>query len=396
MVPLTLIVIVLAIRLAISPGRNPILFAWSAMAAFLFLSVIALMILTTTGSHAAARSALVQSNDWTCDACGVFVPAAVAARRVCLLCGVRKSSLDLAQERQDRLFWANVDVARDCAGEPGTVKRQGPNIVWHSGNADPLPMLREEFQTSHRRFEALVGETEIVDPLLRILCFHNRDGLLRFDKKKLYALDFSGEPSKDLERPQKAIVLCVGDVAGQIDARQSAGLLYHEALLDQILGRAAVPWLRTGIARTLASAGQHDVVVELNRRMAASLSAGVAWSENLFSPSFTKVFRVRLWRNHQISVQRSEQFNDQAWSIVLYLAGDQAPDARKAAFRTFVKDTRLKSHHAEAFLQHFGFGFSTLLEDWRQWVIDQELLTDKPHLPEASFDHLQDKHQPAT
>ncbi len=309
---------------------------------------------------------------------------------------VRKSSLDLAQEREDRLFWANVDVARDCAGEPGTVKRQGPNIVWHSGNDDPLPMLREAFQMSHRRFEALVGETEIVDPLLRILCFHNRDRLLKFDKNKLYALDFSGEPSKDLVRPQKAIVLCVGNVAGRIDARQSAGSLYNEALLDQILGRAAVPWLRTGIARTLASAGQHDVIVELNRRMATSLSAGVAWSEDLFRASFTPVSRLRLWMKHRVAVQRSEQFDDQAWSIVLYLAGDLAPDARKAAFRTFVKDNRLKTHHAEAFLQHFGFGFATLLESWRQWVMDQRPGTDEPRLPQVSVSHLHDKHQPAT
>ena len=117
--------------------------------------------------------------------------------------------------------------------------------------------------------------------------------------------------------------------------------------------------------------------------MAASLSTGIAWSEDLFSASFTNVAKLRRRTKHRISMQRSKQFDDQAWSIVLFLIGEQAPEARKAAFRALLKDKRSKSHHAEAFLHHFGFGFATLLESWRQWVFDQVTRTDNPASPHS-------------
>ena len=66
-------------------------------------------------------------------------------------------------------------LARRCAGEDGTVVRDGPLTIWYSGPEDPVPMLREEIAAVHRRFETLLGETDIVDPPIRVIGFHDRD-----------------------------------------------------------------------------------------------------------------------------------------------------------------------------------------------------------------------------
>ena len=127
------------------------------------------------------------------------------------------------QEREDRLFWANIDVARDCAGEPGTVKPHGAKIVWYSGPEDPLPMICDEIRASHRRIEALVGETEIVDPPLRVMCFHNRVALSKFQMRKFFALDFTAEPRTEFERPRNTMVLCIDDFSRRIDDLRRSG-----------------------------------------------------------------------------------------------------------------------------------------------------------------------------
>jgi hypothetical protein len=65
------------------------------------------------------------------------------------------------------------------------------------------------------------------------------------------------------------------------------------------------------------------------------------------------------------------------------------PEARRAAFHAFVKDKRSRSHQAESFFQHFGFG--SLLDEWRQWVLDQGIGVHEPpppHVREALCDRV--------
>ena len=52
--------------------------------------------------------------------------------------------------------------------------RVGPTTIWHSGPDDPVPILQDEILAAHRRVEDLLGETEIADPPLTILCFHDQ------------------------------------------------------------------------------------------------------------------------------------------------------------------------------------------------------------------------------
>ena len=85
--------------------------------------------------------------------------------------------------------------------------------------------------------------------------------------------------------------------------------------------------------------------------------------------------------NDPRSARRSEQFGDQACSIVEYLAGEQAPEARKAAFRAFLRDKRASRRHEETFFHHFGFGFGSLLDAWRPWVLEQGIGPDLPPPP---------------
>ena len=54
-----------------------------------------------------------------------------------------------------------------------------------------------------------------------------------------------------------------------------------------------------------------------------------------------------------------------------YLAGELAPENQKTAFRAFVKDKRATAGQEQTFFQHFGFGFGSLLDSWREWVESQ-------------------------
>ncbi len=273
--------------------------------------------------------------------------------------------------------------ARACAGEEGTIARTGETTIWYSGPDDPAPMLREELVAAHRRVESLLGETSIPDRPLRILCFHDRHALQKLYKTLLPHVDLSAHLGIFLQRPWNVMTLCTSPVLGRLeDPRSVAGSLYCVVLLEQSLGRLPVPWLHAGIAGALAVDRSRRTLIGLNRRMLTALADGIDWSEDMFITSATKLSKRLLRTNDPQSARKSEQFADQAWSIVEYLAGDQAPEPRKAAFRALLKDKRPPRRAEEAFFRHFGFGFGSLLDSWRQWVTDQGPGPDEPPTPD--------------
>ena len=111
-------------------------------------------------------------------------------------------------------------------------------------------------------------------------------------------------------------------------------------LLEQAFGQLSAPWLQAGVAASLAASHDRGDLCGLNRRMLAALSERTEWSETLFTVSANQISKLLLRTNDRRSFRKSEQFNEQAWSIVEYLAGEQAPETQKAAFRAFVKDKR--------------------------------------------------------
>jgi hypothetical protein len=282
---------------------------------------------------------------------------------------------------------ATLAKARACAGEDGTIARNGATTIWYSGPDDPVPMLSEEFLAAHRRFEDLLGETAIPEQPLCILCFHDRDALSKFYKACFPNVDLSAQLGLYLQRPWNVMTLCTGLAAGRLpDPRSLSGSLYCMVLLEQVFGQLPAPWLRSGIAGALAGNRWRGDLVALNRRMIVALSQQIEWSEDLFTTSVNKLSKQLLRTNDPRSARRSEQFGDQACSIVEYLAGEQAPEARKAAFRAFLRDKRASRRHEETFFHHFGFGFGSLLDACRPWVLEQGIgpdLPPPPHVLEA-------------
>jgi hypothetical protein len=272
--------------------------------------------------------------------------------------------------------------ARQSAGEEGTVVPEGPATIWYSGPADPVPMLREEISAAHRRFEILLGETGIADPAIRILCFHERAALQGFYKASFPGVDVADQLGLYLQRPVCVLMLCTSDVPGRLaDPASTAGALYDLVLMEQVFPALPAPWVQNGLIRALGAHGRPGELARLNRRMVAALSAGAAWSEDLFSTSVIKMSRLQQRSKEPKSQRKSELFGDQGWSIVEYLGGESAPAARRSAFRAFLKDTRSVTQQEASFFQQFGFGFGSLLDDWRQWVLGQGIGADEPPPP---------------
>ena len=274
--------------------------------------------------------------------------------------------------------------ARACAGEEGTVVKDGSTTIWYSGPDDPVPMLLEENAAAHRRFTAAVGDMTIPDSSLRILCFHNRDALAQLHKTLFPHLDFSEQLGVCLPRPWNIMTLCTGLVPGHLDnPRLLAGSLYCSILIEQVFGQRAAPWLQVGFSRALAADRRRSDLIALNRRMLAGRAQGIEYSQDLFTMSARKMWKLLLPTKLPRGAWRSQQFLDQTWSTVEFLAGSEAPESRKAAFRAFLNDKQASRRHEETFFQHFGFGFGSLLDSWREWVTDQGRGPDEPPRPKS-------------
>ena len=211
--------------------------------------------------------------------------------------------------------------------------------IWYSGHIEPVPMLHEEILAAHRRLEDLLGERDVPDPALCILCFDRREALLKLFKQIFPNLDLSIHLGLYLQRPWNVLTLCTEEVAGRIEnPRSLARSLYSLVLLEQALGRLPAPWLQAGLAQALSSSARPSDRAGLNRRMLAILADGTAWSDELFTSSAVKISKLLTRPNDPLTVRRSDQFRDQACSTIEYLIGEQAPAARKAALRWFLRD----------------------------------------------------------
>ena len=267
---------------------------------------------------------------------------------------------------------AALAKARACSGEDGTIVRVGPITIWYSGTDDPVPILQDEISASHRRLEDLLGETAIADPPLTILCFHDQPALLKLYKSLFSNLDLTAHLGVYLQRPWNIMALCTGAVAGRLDdARSSLGSLYCLVLLEQAFGQLSSPWLQAGLTASLSASHDRGDLCGLNRRMIAAISQKLEWSDSLFTASANQVAKGLLQKSDPRNVRKSELFSEQAWSIVEYLAGEQATETQKSAFRAFVKEKQATAGQEQECFQHFGFGFGSLVEAWRQWVMSQ-------------------------
>jgi hypothetical protein len=87
---------------------------------------------------------------------------------------------------------------------------------------------------------------------------------------------------------------------------------------------------------------------------------------------------VRDWQDFNNS-NRYSQLVAQSWSVMEFLCSGKE---RLDRFRGFLKDRIKKGRIEEVFQQHFGYGFETVLERWRSWVLNCGIGTHEPPPPD--------------
>jgi membrane protein implicated in regulation of membrane protease activity len=290
--------------------------------------------------------------------------------------------LNLLRRRQLRTEQGLQAVARKCAGEEGAVVNEGKSSIWYSGADSPLPMLREAMDAGRRRFTTLTGGAEVAEPALRILVFHDRGAFVRFHRRNFGSTDFSSFDGFYLAHPYRLATLCTAPVIGRVtDPERTMRSLTGHALLGSVCGPAPTPWLQSGLPRSTANVEDTAGLARLNRKMLASLAGGTAMTSEIFTLSGRGVRGLTRGSSDPWASPRYRQFNNQAWSIVEYLAGEHAPRDLRGALGAFLRDPRCKSNQEESFREHFGSSFGSVLDGWRQWVLDHGIGAFEPPPP---------------
>ena len=272
--------------------------------------------------------------------------------------------------------------ARRFAGEEGTIARDGSMIVWYSGSLDPTHMLIEEFAQARQRFESLLGATAALEPPPLCLAFHSQDAHARFLATTVLRFGGGEQTSQYFQKPWSMYTFCSGLLPGRItDPRTLIGGLHSVFLAEQAFGAIQTEWYKFGLINALCPRERPDDLIRLNRRMIVAITSGIAWREELFSPSTLRLIVLLMRSRDPKSRRRTHLFAEQSWSIVEYLIGEHAPESRKDAFRDFLQDKASKAGSEDSFFRNFGSGYGTLLESWRQWVENQGIGPDLPPPP---------------
>jgi hypothetical protein len=183
-------------------------------------------------------------------------------------------------------------------------------------------------------------------------------------------------------RPHHLFTLCTDEVPGRVtDPERTARALLGYYFLDAIHGGLPGAWLQRGVTMALAAGEDPSHRARLNRRMIAAFSRGTAWSSTLFLLTSKGLAKLVRGSADPEKFQEFIQFSEQSRSVVEYLWGERSPGEWKVALLAFLKDRRAKTHPEASFRLHFGFGFSPLLEGWRQWVLDQGIGIHQPPPP---------------
>jgi hypothetical protein len=307
-----------------------------------------------------------------------------------LFCGAMIVRL-LAGSLSMRLPGRALKAARTCAGEPGRHVALGPISVHVFGPGDPTPMLQQQVEICRSRFEALTGEP--LDPALplRVFAFSRRAAFEGFCRRNLVSatnvdgLFFpwsartivmtSEFPPYRLANPERVL-------------RTLLTYFYLEAIKTP---RTSL-WIQAGVANLVACGGDGDELARLNRKLLASLARGTEiGAAGLFHAHPTAW--ARLVRNSQdfASFTKYTQFLMQAWSLVEYLAGREAPTERREQFRGFLRALKPGAEQEAVFTSHFGHGFEDLLAQWKAWVLDHGVGTHRlppDHVRRALLERL--------
>jgi hypothetical protein len=260
----------------------------------------------------------------------------------------------------------------------------GPLTVWYSGPTDPSPMLREQAEAARSRFRSIVGTTPVEQAPLRIFCFHDRGAFERFHARIGFGEAMRRHDGIFFQRPYGMLTLCAAEGPYRLtDPAATVRSLFGFELMQEVFGSFPAPWIQLGLNKALSRHGEVSDRIRLNRKMIAALARGTARSDDLFRVTAKHIARWLRRPNDTGLFQQFEQFSEQSASMIEYLCGDRAPEERKAAFRDFVMDRTSVGRLEESFFRRFGFGFGSLLDSWREWVLEQGTGPHEPPRPEV-------------
>jgi hypothetical protein len=284
-----------------------------------------------------------------------------------------------------------LKVARACAREHGKETGFGSVSVYVFGPADPSPMLNGQLETCRCRFKSMAGEMVDFERPLRVFAFAQRDGFDAFFRR---AFLFSGNLDGFYVPWSKPTIAITTEFAAYRlpDPARVARVLLSYFLLDSYKRCPSPLWIQMGVASFLACGGDREELSGLNRKMLAALGKrSDLGAADLFASQPRALVRLmRDWQNHD-NFARCSQLIAQSWSVVEFLCGLAACEETRESFRAFLMEYRIGQPQEEVFKRHFGYGFGTLLEDWRAWVLENGAGTIEPpppHIRDVLFERV--------
>ena len=263
-----------------------------------------------------------------------------------------------------------LGVARACAREVGKHMTFGPVSVYVFGANDATSMLKGQMEICRSRFEGLVGEHLEVGRPLRFFVFGKRnafDGFFRW--AFLYGSDVDG---MYVPWSVATISLTKEFPAHRLpDLERVTRVLMSYHFLDSHRKSPSPLWVQMRIANVIACGGDEMELARLNRKVLAALSRGT-WLEtaDLFHINPRSLIPlVRDWQDFN-NFGRYSQLIAQSWSVVEFLCSEEE---RLERFRAFLKEPTTNAPIAEVFQRHFDYGFETVLDRWRSWVLDRAI-----------------------
>jgi hypothetical protein len=264
-----------------------------------------------------------------------------------------------------------LSVARASAQEEPTEHTLGLATVFCFGTDDPTALLGDAMDVVRRRFAKRVGEPIENTRPLRFFVFRKRAAFEQFVKRSLLnAGDLDG-----LYIPWSTRTIAITTETPEnhlSDLPRVVRTLVSYFYLDAYRNCPSPIWLQAGIANELACGGDIAELSRLNRKMLASLCrcTDLQAAEFFDIRTATMIRLVNGWQDHA-KFTHYLQLTRQAHSVVEFLCGDRSPEARRSCYRSFVREVRVGKLQETTFEKCFGFGFGELLDQWRQWVLDQ-------------------------
>jgi hypothetical protein len=287
----------------------------------------------------------------------------------------------------------DLALARASAGLDGGVLQAGPMTLWVSGPIDWAPVALTQFDNARSRFSALVGEPVAAEHPLRALLFADRDWFLQYARRARLLLPSGLDGFYLAGKPGKIVAGMPNPFKRLAQPDRFLRLLFCYYFLNGYKGFLVHSWLNVGVAGLLAREATADEQARLNRKVLPAVQERrqTLRARELFRKNPRVVFYSRRKRGGQAEFAHLICVVNHAQSLLDYIAGGDAPPARKESFRAFLKELKRRDPYDLVFRRQFGYGLDQLYNNWREWVLAKGIGEHEPPpatIRRALLDHI--------